>query len=159
MIRKLITLLPIILVSAITLSIKAQQKTDSSTNYIHSEKASFKSKFIQKVAAIINTKKLIEKKIVQEKYNQTVAPMPKSFRSNFKTTVDTIKGREFWTLKPKENSSEKVILYLHGGAYYWNISKYNWTFSEILLKKTNATFVIPDYPLSLWESLPVEVWL
>ncbi len=148
MIRELIALLPLIIVSTIPLSVNAQRKIDSSTNYIHSEKASFKSKFFQKAAAVFNAKKLIEKKIVKGKYNQNVAPIPKSLRSNFKTTVDTIKGRKFWTLKPKQNGSEKVILYLHGGAYYWNISKHNWAFVEGLLEKTNATFVIPDYPLA-----------
>ncbi len=148
MIRELIALLPLIIVGAVPLSLNAQQKIDLSTNYIHSEKVSFKSKFFQKVAAIFKVKKLIEKKIVSKKYNQNVAPMPKSLRSNYNTTVDTIKGRKIWTLKPKQNVSEKVILYLHGGAYYWNISKHNWAFAERLLEKTNATFVIPDYPLA-----------
>lgn len=134
--------------SALPLPLNAQQKTDSSSNYIHSEKASFKSIFFQKAAAIFNAKKIIEKKIVRKKYNQNVAPMPKSLRSNFITTVDTIKGRKFWTLKPKQNASEKIVLYLHGGAYHWNISKHNWAFAEGLLEKTNATFVIPDYPLA-----------
>ena len=146
--KELITLLPLIIVGTIPLTVNAQQKIDLSTNYIHSEKASFKSKFFQKAAAIFNAKKLIEKKIITKKYNQNVAPIPKSLQNNFKTTVDTIKGRKFWTLKPKQNGSEKIILYLHGGAYYWNISKHNWTFAERLLEKTNATLVIPDYPLA-----------
>ncbi len=148
MTRELIALLPLIIVGTTPLSVNAQQKLNSSTNYIHSEKASFKSKFFQKAAAIFNVKNLIEKKIVRKKYSQNVAPMPKSLRSNFKTTVNTIKGRKFWILKPKQNGSEKIILYLHGGAYYWNISKHNWAFAEGLLEKTNATFVIPDYPLA-----------
>ena len=148
MIRELITLLPLIIVSTIPLTVNAQQKIDTSTNYIHSEKASFKAEFFQKAAAIFNAKKLIEKKIVKKKYNKNVAPIPKSLRNNFKIIVDTINGRKSWTLKPKQNGSEKVILYLHGGAYYWNISKHNWTFAEDLLEKTNATFVIPDYPLA-----------
>lgn len=148
MIRELIALLPLIFVGVIPLSVKAQQKIDSSTNYIHSEKASFKSKFIQKAAALFNTKKLIEKKLIRKKHNQNVAQMPKSLRTNFKTTVDTIKGRGYWTLKPKQSGSEKVVLYLHGGAYYWNISKHNWRFAEEMLEKTNATFIVPDYPLA-----------
>lgn len=148
MIRELITMFPLIIVSTIPLSVNAQHKKDSSMNYIHSEKASFKSKFFQKTAAIFNVKKIIEKKIVRKKYNQNVAPIPKSLRNNFKIIVGTLKGRKFWTLKPKQNGSEKVVLYLHGGAYYWNISKHNWAFAERLLEETNATFVIPDYPLA-----------
>ena len=37
---------------------------------------------------------------------------------------------------------------MHGGAYYWNISKYNWSFAEKLIQETNATVVMPDYPLA-----------
>lgn len=51
-------------------------------------------------------------------------------------------------MKPKQDSSGKIILYLHGGVYYWKISKYNWSFSEELLKQTNAAVIIPDYPLA-----------
>ncbi len=107
MMKELVALLPLILVKTIPLQANTQQEIDSSTNYIHLEKASFKSKVFQKAAAIFNAKKIIEKKIVRKKYNQNVAPLPKSLLNNFKITVDTIKGRKYWTLKPQQNVSEK----------------------------------------------------
>lgn len=88
------------------------------------------------------------KKIRKNKVNQKPAKIPKSIQKNFDIIEASKKGRSIWTLKPKENVSEKVILYLHGGAYYWNISKYNWSFSETIINKTNATIVMPDYPLA-----------
>lgn len=135
-------------VGAIQSPVNAQQKGDASMIYIHQEKVSFKSQIFQRLAAILGAKKYIEKSIVKEKINQEVAPMSKSLRHNFDVSENTINGRSCWTLKPKQNASKKVVLYLHGGAYFWNISKYNWSLAEDLLKKTNATFIIPDYPLA-----------
>ncbi len=146
--RKIIALICFLTLSSIPTPMNAQQKTDSSLIYIHQEKASFKSQFFQKVASIFGVKKYIEKSILKGKYNQAARPIPKSIRNNFNLTENIVQGRQIWTLKPQQNASDKVVLYLHGGAYYWNVSKYNWSFTEELLKETNATFIIPDYPLA-----------
>lgn len=66
----------------------------------------------------------------------------------YEVIQDTVMNRNVWTITSKESSSDKVVMYLHGGAYYWNISKYNWSFTEQLVDKTKATFIIPDYPLA-----------
>ena len=129
-------------------TVNGQQMTDSSKTYIHSEKVSFKSQFIQKMAGLFGVKKIIEKKIRKSKVDQGPAKISKSIQKNLDIIETSKKGRQIWTLKPKENVSEKVILYLHGGAYYWNISKYNWSFAETIINNTNATIVLPDYPLA-----------
>ncbi|PKH52079.1 alpha/beta hydrolase [Tenacibaculum sp. Bg11-29] len=144
------TLLLIILSINLSFSsiVNSQQMTDSSKTYIHSEKVSFKSQFFQKMAGIFGVKKIIEKNIRKNKLNQEPVKIPKSIQKNFEIDETNKKGRQIWTLKPKENVSEKVILYLHGGAYYYNISKYNWSFAETIINNTNATIVIPNYPLA-----------
>ena len=126
----------------------AQPKMDSSLVYIHHDKPSFKSQFFQKVASVFGVKNLIEKSIIKGKYDQEVAPIPKSVIKNSTVIEKVIGERRVWTIKPRTKISEKVILYLHGGAYHWNISKYNWSFVEKLMKKTNASFIVPDYPLA-----------
>ncbi len=128
--------------------INAQEKMDASLTYIHTEKASFKSRLIQGTAAIFGVKKYIEKKILSNRLNQKVTPIPKSIRKKYTITEGIIQERTVWTLKPKQNASKKVVLYLHGGAYYWNISKYNWSFADELIEQTNATVIVPDYPLA-----------
>lgn len=125
-----------------------QQMTDSSITYIHAEKVSFKSQFFQKMAGLFGVKKIIEKNIRKDKFDQEPAKISKSLRKHFDVVENSKKGRQIWTVKPKEKVSEKVILYLHGGAYYGNISKYSWQFAETLINNTNATFVMPDYPLA-----------
>ena len=126
---------------------------DSSTTYIHNGKISFQSQLIQRLSSIFGAKKIIEKSIRKDKFKQDVAPLPKSIKNNFVVDQNTIKNRQVWTLKPRTNASKKVVLYLHGGAYYWNISKYNWSFTEKLLTRTDATFVVPDYPLAPMQNV------
>jgi len=128
--------------------INAQLKMDTTITYIHTEKASFKSQFIQKISSFLGIKKTIEKEMVKQQFKQDAAPIPKSLRKKFDITETTKRKRKVWTLKAKQNVSEKAILYIHGGAYVWNISKYNWRLTEELLTKTNTTFVIPDFPLA-----------
>ena len=58
-------------------------------------------------------------------------------------------GRKVFIITPKnEQKSEKVILYLHGGSYVAETSSNHWKFLERLVKGTNATIILPDYPLT-----------
>ncbi len=93
-------------------------------------------------------KNAIEKDITSGKIKQEAAFVPKSLSTNFRIDFEEINGRKVWTLKPNQNGSEQVILYIHGGAYIYNIYKQHWQLIEQLLEKTGATIVVPDYPLS-----------
>ena len=58
-------------------------------------------------------------------------------------------GRKVFIITPKnEQKSEKVILYLHGGSYVAETSSNHWKFLEKLVKDTNTTIILPDYPLT-----------
>ena len=58
-------------------------------------------------------------------------------------------GRKVFIITPKnEQKSKKVILYLHGGSYVAETSSNHWKFLEKLVKDTNATIILPDYPLT-----------
>ena len=58
-----------------------------------------------------------------------------------------IKGRPVTILTPKQNASNKVVFFSHGGGHLNNITKYHWQMIYYLIKRTNATFIVPDYPL------------
>ncbi|WP_083629348.1 alpha/beta hydrolase [Tenacibaculum agarivorans] len=146
--KKVISFICLLTLNSLLFPMNAQQKTDTTLVYVHQEKASFKSKFFQSMASIFRVKKYIEKNITKHTYDQSIAPIPRSIRKNFIIHKDSLLKRQIFILEPKQNTSEKVILYLHGGAYYWNISKYNWSFAEELIKETSATIIIPDYPLA-----------
>jgi acetyl esterase/lipase len=129
---------------------KGQTAMDSSITYIHSEKASFTSKMIQNMSSLFGVKKGGDmiKKVNQSTSTEVPTPVPKSMYKKYDIQEIIVNNRKVWTIKPKENVSDKVVLYLHGGAYVSTIKKHHWKFTEKLLLKTNATIVIPDYPLA-----------
>ena len=64
-------------------------------------------------------------------------------------------GRDVFILSKIQNNNtckkykqDKVILYLHGGSYVGKIEKYHWNFFKDIIEDTNATIIIPDYPLT-----------
>ena len=126
----------------------AQPQAHSQQVYIHSEKVSFKAQVFQRLAGAFGTKKFIEKKLKRQSYEQVAAVLPGALKRTYQVTSENLGGRKVWTIAPKEKTSRHVILYLHGGAYHWNLSKYNWSFVENLIKETHATVIVPDYPLA-----------
>ena len=46
------------------------------------------------------------------------------------------------------STSEKVILYLHGGSYMAELQPEHWHFFSHLIQDTGVTIVVPDYPLT-----------
>lgn len=125
-----------------------QLKTDTSNTYIHNKPISFKANFLQTLMSIIGIKNKLEKQMIKGKFAHESAPIPKSLQHNFDVEITEINARKTWTIKPKQYVSEKVILFIHGGAYINNLLKFHWYFIEKLLHKTNATIIIPDYPLA-----------
>lgn len=78
---------------------------------------------------------------------ESKAPEEVQIDCNVKT--EEFIGRKVFIITPKnEQKSEKVILYLHGGSYVVETSSNHWKFLEKLVKDTNATIILPDYPLT-----------
>ena len=57
-------------------------------------------------------------------------------------------SRKIFIITPKDEKSEKVILYLHGGAYMADATQNHWNFIENLSYDTKSTIIMPDYPLT-----------
>ena len=47
-----------------------------------------------------------------------------------------------------EKINRKVVLYLHGGSYVGELEKYHWNFFKDIINDTEATLIVPDYPLA-----------
>ena len=62
--------------------------------------------------------------------------------------VDDRWGHNIWTLEPPKDLGNKVILYLHGGAYKYNFISAHWMFMSNIIDKLRAKIVAPDYPLA-----------
>jgi acetyl esterase/lipase len=61
---------------------------------------------------------------------------------------NTVHNRNVFTLAPKNEFGSHFILYLHGGAYVNNFLKQHWDFVSKLIPQTNASIILPDYPLA-----------
>jgi len=97
---------------------------------------------------IIGTKNRIEKKLNSKETFSEPAELPKSLQGKFIVQVDEINQRRVWTIMSDQKVSQNVILYIHGGGYVSNLTKYDWRLIEALLSKTNSMIVVPDYPLA-----------
>jgi len=117
-------------------------------DYQHNAPPSLESRLIQTAMGLFGMKKKTEKKMITNNFAKAPAKLPRSLLRNFNIQEVTQNNRKVWTISPEEGKSDVVILYLHGGAYMGNILKQHWDLIEQLINKTNATIVIPDYPLA-----------
>ena len=117
-------------------------------DYQHNIAPGFQSKLIQIALGLFGMKKRMEKKMITNSFVKDPVKIPGTLLRHLNIQEAEQEGRKVWTISPLVNESDLVILYFHGGAYMGNICKEHWTFIEKLISKTNATIVIPDYPLA-----------
>lgn len=80
---------------------------------------------------------------------EIVSNVPDWFEYSYAVETEKIEGRKVFIIKKdKETDSDSIILYLHGGSYMAELKQEHWLFFEGLLQDTNATLVVPDYPLT-----------
>lgn len=80
---------------------------------------------------------------------EIVSNVPDWFEDSYAVETKKLEGRKVFIIKKdKETDSDSIILYLHGGSYMAELKQEHWLFFEGLLQDTNATLVVPDYPLT-----------
>lgn len=79
-------------------------------------------------------------------FNHIPAPIHKSLRNRCEIKELRVHGRPVWTLIP-EQKSDRVVFFSHGGGHMNNITSHHWRMVKYLIRKTGATFIVPDYPL------------
>ena len=117
-------------------------------DYQHTQPPGVGSKLISVALGLFEIKRAIEKRIITNRFAKDPARLPQSLVSNYDNQEIKINGRKVWTISPKYNKSDVTILFFHGGAYVFNISRLHWSLIGQLTEKTNATIVVPDYPLA-----------
>lgn len=80
--------------------------------------------------------------------NQHPARIRRKYRREFNIRTMQIHDRQVYIWEPRQASSGKTVLYLHGGAYIHNLLRVHWHLIASLIRLTGATFVLPDYPLA-----------
>jgi epsilon-lactone hydrolase len=94
----------------------------------------------------INLRKAIEKKILTNKINKNPKKPPKYF-SKFIVEEFKVQDRSVWSIKPHVKP-QKTALFLHGGAFYFNITGGHWDFISMLVQELSIEIYVPDYPLA-----------
>jgi epsilon-lactone hydrolase len=76
------------------------------------------------------------------------APLPGNLAKRYDVTRNRVAGMPVITLKSKRGATGTNVIYLHGGAYIAPLSKPHWSIIGDLLRRTNATIIVPSYPLA-----------
>jgi acetyl esterase/lipase len=118
-------------------------------DYIHKKPLSLKARILKIIARVLNLNKILEKKLDSGNFSGKWVPVPPGFlHKEFSVKKNTVHNRNVFTLAPKNEFGSHFILYLHGGAYVNNFLKQHWDFVSKLIPQTNASIILPDYPLA-----------
>lgn len=77
---------------------------------------------------------------------ETVEPNEEAKICNIETQV--FQNRKVFIVYPKDSKTNLTIMYFHGGSYMAEATKEHWDFIQKLAIETNATVIMPDYPLA-----------
>jgi acetyl esterase/lipase len=69
-------------------------------------------------------------------------------RRKFAVSEEVWSGAEVFTIRPRVAGTDRTILYLHGGAWVFDVLAAHWRIVEALVDRTGARLVLPRYPLA-----------
>jgi acetyl esterase/lipase len=73
---------------------------------------------------------------------------PQKLRENLDITERKIAGRPVYEVRPSRLTSRQRIVYLHGGAFVFEISRYHWMLIAELAERLGARVTVPVYPIA-----------
>ena len=74
---------------------------------------------------------------------------PKESEQICNISVEQYKNRKIFIVKPQNTENTTLtILYFHGGSYIAEATSDHWKFIQKLAVDSNATIIMPDYPLA-----------
>ena len=74
---------------------------------------------------------------------------PKEIKEECEINTYLYKNRKVFTIENKNQTENiKYILYFHGGSYVAEATQNHWDFLGEIVKDTNYTVIMPDYPLT-----------
>ena len=108
---------------------------------------SIQSKAINVLLRIMRMKRTVNRMRQRvESGDRTYSEPSKRLRRKHSISKRTIDGHLVWTVAPKQNASEKHVIYLHGGAYVNSFAPQHWDFMSKLVDMLGCTVTAPNYP-------------
>lgn len=108
-------------------------------------------------------------KFLKEKQIKNEKPyvLPKFIKRKFNIKKQKIDGMDYYIFNQETNTSEKAVIYLHGGGYIEQPSVFHWLFLGKIAKETDAKIFVPIYPKapnhqyneSFDKVLPIYEWI
>ena len=77
--------------------------------------------------------------------------LSKNTFSDYKFLQKKFMNRDVFIISSNRRDKQeknRIILYIHGGSYVGELERYHWRFFKDIINDTNATIVVPDYPLT-----------
>ncbi|MFA5757793.1 MAG: alpha/beta hydrolase [Clostridia bacterium] len=86
-----------------------------------------------------------ELKKIQKKPQRSI---PVFMKRNFNVKKSYVENTAVYHVSSKNSSSNKGIIYLHGGAYVNQITVFHWLFIQKIVNNTGCFVIVPLYPLA-----------
>lgn len=101
------------------------------------------------IALVLSTILMMAMIIIYYKTVDIQTQEPKEIEDVCEVSIQEYTGRKVFIVTPKEqNETKYTILYIHGGSYMAEVKKEHWEFIKNIAIDTNATIILPDYPLA-----------
>lgn len=116
------------------------------------QRPSLRSRLIEWVLWRLRVKKMFNTQGLRErvlKSRPKNAKPPRSIYRRFEVLETRQDGRPVFTLRRKQSTTTSTnVLYLHGGAYVYEMMSMQWTMLSKLLDKADLSFTVPIFPLA-----------
>ena len=108
---------------------------------------SIQAKLINVVLHVLRMKRTVNRMRERvENGDRTYTEPSRRLHRKHRISKREVNGHLVWTIAPKENSSDKHVIYFHGGAYVNSFASQHWTLMSKLVETLNCTVVAPNYP-------------
>lgn len=118
---------------------------------MENHKPSLRSRLIEWALWRLKVKKMFNPQGLRERVlksrPKSVKP-PRSLYRRFEISEIVQDGQPVFTLRRRKSTSTASVLYLHGGAYVYEMMSMQWTLLGKLLDRTDISITVPIFPLA-----------
>lgn len=120
--------------------------------FIYKKKRSVRSRVVEKIIAFRGTKKTFSttentKELVRQRRAENVKPYAiekVTLSSNIQEGI--FEDMQVFTMNDRHSVKQKVVFYLHGGAWVNQPLTYHWMFLDKLARTLDVKIIVPIYP-------------
>jgi len=109
---------------------------------------SLQSKILTCILKVINFKKIVERRVHKQIPRSRKGFIPRRIKRSYSLAVQAFNSKTIATFENRERSTNKHIIFLHGGAYLFEATSNHWRLAEKIVKKSFCRMTLIDYPLA-----------